>query len=82
MRNRIPEVAEASVIKDFYRGSNDSAFVRAILQKAPARSNNYSEKQTSTSPRMNGPMTSSEVRNLLHPCHGATRSSNLTGAGR
>jgi hypothetical protein len=31
MRNRIPEVA---VIKDFYRGSNDSAFVRAILQKA------------------------------------------------
>jgi hypothetical protein len=23
------------VIEDFYRGSNDSAFVRAILQKAP-----------------------------------------------
>jgi hypothetical protein len=36
MRNRIPEVAEAAVIEDFYRGSNDSAFVRAILQKAPA----------------------------------------------
>jgi hypothetical protein len=35
MRNRIPEVAEAAVIEDFYRGSNDSAFVRAILQKAP-----------------------------------------------
>jgi hypothetical protein len=34
MRNRIPEVAEAAVIEDFYRGSNDSAFVRAILQKA------------------------------------------------
>jgi hypothetical protein len=34
MRNRIPEVAEAVVIEDFYRGSNDSAFVRAILQKA------------------------------------------------
>jgi hypothetical protein len=30
MRNRIPEVAEAVVIEDFYRGSNDSAFVRAI----------------------------------------------------
>jgi hypothetical protein len=44
--------------------------------------NNYSERQTSTSPWMNGPMTSSEVRNLLHPCHGATRTSNLTGAGR
>jgi hypothetical protein len=36
MRNRIPEVAEAAVIEDFYRGSNDSAFVWAILQKAPA----------------------------------------------
>jgi hypothetical protein len=35
MRKRIPEVAEAAVIEDFYRGSNDSAFVRAILQKAP-----------------------------------------------
>jgi hypothetical protein len=35
MRNCIPEVAEAAVIEDFYRGSNDSAFVRAILQKAP-----------------------------------------------
>jgi hypothetical protein len=34
MRNRIPEVAEAAMIEDFYRGSNDSAFVRAILQKA------------------------------------------------
>jgi hypothetical protein len=31
MRNRIPEVAEAAVIKDFYRGSDDSAFVRTIL---------------------------------------------------
>jgi hypothetical protein len=35
MRNRIPEVAEAAVIEDFYRGSNDSGFVQAILQKAP-----------------------------------------------
>ena len=38
MRNRIPEVTEAAVIKDFYRGSNDSALVRAILQKAPTTS--------------------------------------------
>jgi hypothetical protein len=38
MRNHIPEVAEAAVIEDFYRGSNDLAFVRAILQKAPATS--------------------------------------------
>jgi hypothetical protein len=35
MRNRIPEVAEATVIEDFYWGSNDPAFVWAILQKAP-----------------------------------------------
>jgi hypothetical protein len=38
MRNCIPEVDEAALIEDFYRGSNDSAFVRAILQKAPATS--------------------------------------------
>jgi hypothetical protein len=38
MRNRIPEVAEAAVIEDFYWGSNDSAFIQAILQKAPATS--------------------------------------------
>jgi hypothetical protein len=38
MRNRILEVAKAAVIEDFYRGSNDSAFVRAILQKAPTTS--------------------------------------------
>jgi hypothetical protein len=38
MRNRIPEVAEVAVIEDFYRGSNDSAFVRTILQKAPTTS--------------------------------------------
>jgi hypothetical protein len=38
MRNHIPEVAEAAVIEVFYRGSNDSAFIRAILQKAPTTS--------------------------------------------
>jgi hypothetical protein len=38
MRNRIPKVVEVAVIEDFYRGSNDSAFVRAILQKALATS--------------------------------------------
>jgi hypothetical protein len=38
MRNRIPEVVEATVIEDFYRGSNDSTFVRAILQKASTTS--------------------------------------------
>jgi hypothetical protein len=38
MRNRIPEVVKAAMIEDFYRGSNDSAFVGAILQKASATS--------------------------------------------
>jgi hypothetical protein len=38
MRNHIPEVAKAAVIEDFYRESNDSAFIRAILQKAPITS--------------------------------------------
>jgi hypothetical protein len=38
MRNHIPKVAEAAVIEDFYRGSNDLTFVRAILQKAPVTS--------------------------------------------
>jgi hypothetical protein len=38
MRNRILEVTKAAVIEDFYRGSNDSAFVRAILPKAPTTS--------------------------------------------
>jgi hypothetical protein len=38
MRNHIPEVTEVAVIEDFCRGSNNSAFVRAILQKALATS--------------------------------------------
>jgi hypothetical protein len=31
-------VTEAAVIEDFYRGFNDSAFIRAILQKVPTTS--------------------------------------------
>jgi hypothetical protein len=38
MRNRIPKVTEATVIENFYRGSNDSAFIQAILQKVPTTS--------------------------------------------
>jgi hypothetical protein len=38
MRNRILEVTKTTVIEDFYQASNDSAFVRAILQKAPTTS--------------------------------------------
>jgi hypothetical protein len=38
MRNCIPDITEAAVVEDFYQGSNDSTFVRAILQKAPTTS--------------------------------------------
>jgi hypothetical protein len=62
MRNRIPEVMEAAVIEDFYQGSNDSAFVRAILPKAPAPLNNCSGRHTSTSTRMSRLKTSSELQ--------------------
>jgi hypothetical protein len=44
MRNRIPVVTEAAMIEYFYWGSNDSVFVRAILQKVPATLNNCSER--------------------------------------
>jgi hypothetical protein len=82
MRNRIPEVAEAAVIEDFYRGSNDSAFVRAILQKAPTTSEQLFRERTSTSPSMNVPRTSLEERSRLRPRNSATRTSKLTSAGR
>jgi hypothetical protein len=45
-------------------------------------SNSYSGRRTSTSPPMNVPRTSSEERSLLHPHHGATRTSKPTSAGR
>jgi hypothetical protein len=51
-------------------------------RKRPPPSNNCFERQTSTSPPTSGPRTSSEERNLHHSCHGAIRTSKLTGAGR
>jgi hypothetical protein len=82
MRNRIPEVAEAAVIEDFYRGSNDLAFVRAILQKHQPLPNSCSGRWTSTSPSMSVSRTSSEERSSLHLHDGATRTSKPTSAGR
>jgi hypothetical protein len=82
MRNRILEVTEAAVIEDFYRGCNDSDFIQTYCRKRRPPPNNYFERQTSTSPRMSGPRTSSEERNLHHRRHGATLTNNLTGAGR
>jgi hypothetical protein len=82
MRNRIPKVTEAAVIEDFYRGSNDSAFIRAILQKVLTTSEHCFERRTFTSPLTSGPRTSSEERNLHHRHRGATQTSNPTGIGR
>jgi hypothetical protein len=45
-------------------------------------SNNCSGRQTSTSPPMNVPRTSSEEQSRLRPHHGATRTNKLTSAGR
>jgi hypothetical protein len=44
--------------------------------------NNCSGRWTSTSPWMSGPRTSSEAQNPRHPCHGGTRTSNRSSAGR
>jgi hypothetical protein len=82
MRNRIPEVAEAVVIEDFYRGSNDSAFIHTILQKAPTTSEQLFRKPTSTSPPMSELRTSSEERSLHQQRHDAIQTSNPTNAGR
>ncbi|KAJ1288427.1 hypothetical protein BS78_02G088200 [Paspalum vaginatum] len=38
MRNRIPNIADAVVIDDFFRGSRDEAFVEALLPKSPVTS--------------------------------------------
>jgi hypothetical protein len=43
---------------------------------------NYFERKTSTSPLTSRPRTSLEVQNLHNRHHDATRTSNLTGAGR
>jgi hypothetical protein len=51
-------------------------------RKRPPPPNNCFERQTSTSPLTSVPKTSSEVRNLHRPRHGATRTNNLIGTGR
>jgi hypothetical protein len=82
MRNRIPEVTEATVIEDFYRGSNDSAFVRAILQKAPTTSEQLfreADLYITTTERAQDLIGG---RNLHRQLRGAARTSNPTSAGR
>jgi hypothetical protein len=82
MRNRIPEVTEAAVIKDFYRGSNDSAFVRAILQKAPSTSKQLFQEADLyiTADERAQDLIGGAKPHRQH--HDATRTSNPTNAGR
>jgi hypothetical protein len=82
MRNRIPEVTEAAVIEDFYRGSNDSASSEPYYRRRRLPPRSYSGKPTSTSPPTSEPRTSSEERSPHRRHHDATRTSSPTNAGR
>jgi hypothetical protein len=82
MRNRIPKVTEAAVIEDFYRGSNDSAFVRAILQKAPTTSEQLFREADLYITTDERAQDSSGERSPHRQHHDATRTSNPTNAGR
>jgi hypothetical protein len=82
MRNRIPEVAEEVVIEDFYRGSNDSAFVRAVLQKASITSEQlfYEANLYITADERAQDLTEEQSLHRQH-CD-ATRTSNPTNVVR
>jgi hypothetical protein len=82
MRNRIPEVAEAVVIEDFYRGSNDSAFVRAILQKAPTTSEQLFREADLYITADERALDLIGGAKPVPTAHDATRTSNPTNAGR
>lgn len=64
------------MIKDFFRGSNDPAFVRAILQKAPATSEQLFREADVYITAMSGLKTSLEVQSPYRPYHEETRTSN------
>jgi hypothetical protein len=82
MRNRIPEVAEAAVIEDFYRASNDSVFVRAILQKVPTTSEQLFQEADLYITADDELRTSSEEQSLHRRHRNTTRTNNLTNVGR
>jgi hypothetical protein len=81
MRNRIPEVVEATVVEDFYRGSNGSSS-EPYCRKRRLPLSSCSGKSTSTSPSTNELRTSSEEQSLHRRHHGATRTNKLTNVGR
>jgi hypothetical protein len=71
-----------AVIEDFYRGSNDPVSFELYFKKHPPPLNNYSGRQTSTSPRMSGLKTSLEAQSPYHQHRKGTRTSNQTNARR
>jgi hypothetical protein len=64
MRNRIPEVAEAAVIEDFYRGPTTRPSSAPYYRRRRLPLSNCSGKPTSTSPPTSELRTSSEERSL------------------
>jgi hypothetical protein len=72
MRNRIPEVAKAAVIEDFYRGPMTHPSSELYCKRHQPPLSSCSEKRTSTSPPTNELRTSSEERNLLRWHHDVT----------
>jgi hypothetical protein len=82
MRNRIPEVAEAAVIEDFYQGSSDSAFVQVILQKAPTTSEELFREAGLYITADERAQDLKGERSLLYLHRGITRTSKPTSIGR
>jgi hypothetical protein len=82
MRNCIPEVAEVAVIEDFYRESNDSVFVRAILQKAPTTSEQLFMEADLYITADEWAQDLIGERSLLCLHHGVMQTSRPTSAGR
>jgi hypothetical protein len=82
MRNRIPEVAEAAVIEDFYRDPMTRPSSEPNCKRRRSPPSSCSGKWTSTSPLTNGLRTSSGERSLLRLHRGVTRTSKPTSVGR
>jgi hypothetical protein len=82
MRNRIPKVAEAAVIEDFYRDPMTRPSSEPYCKRHRPPLSSCSGKHTSTSPPTNGLRTSSGERSLLHLHRGTTRTSKPISVGR
>jgi hypothetical protein len=82
MRNRIPEVEEAAVIEDFYRGPMTRPSFEPYYRRRRPLLSSYSGRPNSTSPPTNELKTSSEEQSPHRQHHDVTRTSSPTNAGR